>query len=261
LRYSLQDTVTYLRNLLTGNLGSYWRASGRSRVAVPVTTVLMETYFKSLGLLLAALAVASVLGACLGALSAYWEDTAASVGLLAVSLLGVSMPTFFAALVLQVAEIMWYQRTGMRLVPVGGFGWDSHIVLPALVLATRPMAQVARITSVAMTEASHQDYVRTAWAKGIPPGRVWADHVLPNAVVPILTAVGVSLRFSLGSLPVVEYFFGWPGLGAALLTAIRGRHASLVITLALALALTFMVTNLLLELAYRLLDPRLRQAQ
>jgi ABC-type dipeptide/oligopeptide/nickel transport system permease component len=76
--------------------------------------------------------------------------------------------------------------------------------------------------------------------------------------VSILTALGVSLRFSLGSLPVVEYFFGWPGLGATLLTAIRARQVNLVITLALALGLTFMFVNLLLDLAYRMLDPRLR---
>jgi peptide/nickel transport system permease protein len=77
-------------------------------------------------------------------------------------------------------------------------------------------------------------------------------------LVPILTALGVSLRFSLGSLPVVEYFFGWPGLGATLLQAIQMRHANLVITLALALGVTFMLVNLILEVSYRFLDPRLR---
>jgi ABC-type dipeptide/oligopeptide/nickel transport system permease component len=153
---------------------------------------------------------------------------------------------------------MWYRRTGIRLVPVGGFGWDSHLILPALVLATRPLAQLARITSVSLSEAAHEDFVRTAWAKGLPIRRVWGDHILPNALVPILTALGVSLRFSLGSLPVVEYFFGWPGLGATLLYAIRIRHTNLVITLALALGVTFMLVNLLLELGYRLVDPRLR---
>jgi ABC-type dipeptide/oligopeptide/nickel transport system permease component len=110
-----------------------------------------------------------------------------------------------------------------------------------------------------LSEAAHQDYVRTAWAKGLPARQVWGEHVLPNAMVPILTALGVSLRFSLGSLPVVEYFFGWPGLGATLLDAIRMRHTNLVIILALALGLTFMLINLLLELAYRFLDPRMRE--
>jgi peptide/nickel transport system permease protein len=109
-----------------------------------------------------------------------------------------------------------------------------------------------------MSEAAHQDFVRTAWAKGLSPRRIWADHVLPNAGVSILTAIGLSVRFSLGSLPVVEYFFGWPGLGATLLTAIRARQLNLVVTLALALGVTFMLVNLALDLAYRWMDPRLR---
>ena len=138
-------------------------------------------------------------------------------------------------------------------IPVGGFGWDSHIILPSLVLATRPLAQLARITSVSLTEASREDYVRTAWAKGLPTRHVWGDHLLPNALVPILTALGVSLRFSLGSLPVVEYFFGWPGMGATLMEAVRARNTNLVITLALALGISFMLLNLGLDLAYRLL--------
>jgi peptide/nickel transport system permease protein len=176
------------------------------------------------------------------------------------TLLGISLPTFFTALVLQVIEITWYQRTGVRLVPVGGFGWDAHLVLPALVLAARPLAQVARITFLSLSEAADQDYVRTAHAKGLPSRQVWAEHIMPNAAVPILTSLGVSLRFSLASLPVVELFFSWPGLGSTLLTAIRSQQTNLVISLALALGLTFMLVNLLLELATRALDPRLRMA-
>jgi ABC-type dipeptide/oligopeptide/nickel transport system permease component len=211
-----------------------------------------------MGLLLFSLLFAAILGVGTGILTARWEGNPLSLGLSTIALLGISLPTFFTALLLQVIEIRWYQRTGIRLVPVGGFGWDAHIVLPALVLAMRPLAQLSRITFNALSEAAHQDYVRTAWAKGLPGRQVWGDHILPNAAVPILTALGVSLRFSLGSLPVVEFFFGWPGLGAALLTAIRARQTTLVITLALALGLTFMLINLLLDLAYRWIDPRLR---
>lgn len=255
---AVRDTQAFLRGMFSGNLGTFLRGSGRSRVAVPVTSVVLDTYVKSMGLLLVSLVFATVLGIGAGMLAAYWEGSPLSLGLLTTTLLGISLPTFFTALLLQVIEITWYQRTGVRLVPVGGFGWDAHLILPGLVLAMRPLAQLARITFVSLTEAAHQDYVRTAWAKGLTSRQVWGRHILPNAVVSILTALGVSLRFSLGSLPVVEYFFGWPGLGATLLNAIRMRHTNLVIALALALGLTFMVINLILELAYRLLDPRLR---
>ncbi len=255
---ALRSTPTYISSLLRGRLGSVWRGTSRHQVAVPVLSVLADTYVKSLGLILFSLLIAAILGAGAGTLAAIWEGSILSTGVVTATLLGISLPSFFTALLLQVVEIMWYRRTGLRLVPVGGFGWDAHMVLPALVLAARPLAQIARVTCVSLSEAAHQDFVRTAWAKGLSPKQIWGDHVLPNAAVSILTALGISMRFALGSLPVVEYFFGWPGLGATLLTAIRARQFNLLVTLALALGLTFMMVNLVLDLAYRWIDPRLR---
>jgi peptide/nickel transport system permease protein len=256
---AIRDTASFLRNLPAGRLGVVYQTMGRRRVPAAVSTVVADTYVKSMGLLLISLVFAAALGITLGSLAAYWEGSPLSLTLLTSTLLGVSLPSFFGALLLQVIEIRWYQGTGMRLVPVGGFGWDAHLVLPALVLAARPLAQVARITFASLSEAAHQDYARTARAKGLHPRQVWSRHVVPNAAVPILTALGVSLRFSLGSLPVVEFYFGWPGLGASLLSAVRAQQFNLVAALALALGLTFMVINLMLELGYRAVDPRLRQ--
>ena len=259
VRQSFSDAAHFWAQLFSGNLGTVTQRVGRRQVYVSVSSVLLDTYTKSMGLLTASMLLAVTLGIGLGVLSAIWEGSPLSLLLLNTSILGTSMPTFFLALLLQVIEITWYQRTGVRLVPVGGFGWDSHLILPALVLCVRPLAQLARITLVALSEVAHQDYVRTAWAKGLAPSSIWAGHIVPNAMVSLLTAIGVSLRFSLGSLPVVEYFFGWPGLGARLLDAISRRQAGLVIPLALALGLTFMLINLALEVAYRMADPQLRE--
>lgn len=253
-----RDTLSYLRRIPSGDLGTTYRTVGRRRIPVAVSSVLGDTYVKSMGLLLVSLVMAALVGAAAGIAGAVWEGSAFSLAVLTSTLLGVSLPTFFAALLLQVLEIQFYQRTGTRLVPVGGYGWDRHLILPALVLAARPLAQISRITYLSLTEAAGQDYVRTARAKGLPGRTVWLEHILPNAAVPILTSLGVSLRYSLGSLPVVELFFGWPGLGAGLLTAVRSQQTTLVISSALALGLTFMVVNLLLELANRAVDPRLR---
>jgi len=258
LARALREARSYLSNLFRGTLGSVYRGTGRNRVAVPIVSVVADTYVKSLGLILFALLIAATVGIVAGALAAVWEGSILSTSVLTATLLGISLPSFFTAVLLQVMEIVWYRRTGVRLVPVGGFGWDAHIVLPALVLAARPLAQIARMTAVAMSEAAHQDFVRTAWAKGLSTKQIWGGHVVPNAAVSILTALGLSMRFSLGSLPVVEYFFGWPGLGATLLTAIQGRQLNLLVSLALALGMTFMLVNLLLDLAYRWVDPRLR---
>lgn len=254
------DTLSFVRRTASGDLGVTYRAVGRRRVPVAVASVVADTYVKSMGLLLVSLLVASLVGVATGVLGAVWDGSPISLALMTASLLGVSLPSFFVALLLQVLEILFYQRTGTRLVPVGGFGWDTHLVLPALVLAARPLAQVARMTYLSLTEAARQDYVRTARAKGLPGSSVWTEHILPNAAVPIITSLGVSLRFSLGSLPVVELFFGWPGLGASLLTAVRSQQMTLVMSSALALGLTFMGVNLLLELVNRVADPRLRVA-
>lgn len=256
-----QDSITYLRNAAEGDFGLASQGRGRSWRQVPVEQVLADTYTKSLGLLVLALGAATVTGVAGGFLAAVRERSPLAAVAMTATLLGVSTPTFFTALLLQIAEIRFYNTAGFRLVPVAGFGWDAHLVLPSLVLAARPLAHIARVTLVSVREVLDQDYVRTAVAKGLPNPLVWGRHALGNAAVPILTGIGVSLRFSLSSLPVVEYFFSWPGLGGTLLTGIQTRQSSLVVTLALALGFTFMVVNLTLDLAYRLIDPRLRRRE
>ncbi len=252
-----KDSIDYLRQLSQGDLGVAWQGRSRGRSVLPVTTILARTYVNSLALLLLALGVAAILGIGAGFYAALHERSALAQGAMVATLLGISTPTFFVALLLQVAEITFYNRAGFRLVPVAGYGLDSHLILPALVLAARPLAHVARVTLVSMREVLEQDYMRTAVAKGLPDPLLWGRHALRNAGVPILTGLSVSLRFSLGSLPVVEYFFDWPGLGAALLSGIREQQPTLVVTLALALGITFMLVNLVVDLIYRLLDPRL----
>jgi peptide/nickel transport system permease protein len=251
-----ERTVAYLEQAVRGDLGTTFRGQGRNRTAVPVATVLAQTYVNSMGLLFLALLIGGGLGVGTGLVAALHEHSPLALGTMLLTLLGISTPTFFAALLLQVAEIAFYNATGVRLVPVGGFGWDTHLVLPVLVLAARPLAQVARVTLVSLREVLEEDYVRTAIAKGLPNPILWGRHALRNAAVPILTGLGISLRFALGSLPVVEYFFSWPGMGATLLSGIQQGDASLVVTLGLALGLTFMLINLALDVIYRLIDPR-----
>jgi peptide/nickel transport system permease protein len=169
------------------------------------------------------------------------------------------VPSFFAALLLQLAMIRWAQAFGRPLVPIGGFGWNERIILPVLVLSARPVAQIARVTFVSLSEALEQDFVRTAHSKGLTPRQVMNRHVIRNAAIPILTTVSTSLRFSLSSLPVVEFFFGWPGLGFTLLKAISRQDDNLTVALVLCLGTLFILVNLILEVSYRLIDPRLRE--
>ena len=249
------NTRAYLQQLSQGDLGLVEQGT----ILVPTVEVLRQAYVNSMGLLLAALAGAMLIGGTLGALLVLTRLGRITMPVLTLTVLGISTPSFFAALLLQQGEILYLAETGKRLVSIAGFGWDlEHMLLPLLVLMARPLAYLTRAVYLNLRRVMEADFVRTARAKGLSLGRTVNVHVLRNAAVPVLTALGVSLRFSLGSLPVVELFFGWPGLGNALLQAVNSRQAVLAVTLALALGMTILVTNLLLDIIYRLIDPRLR---
>ena len=258
-RYAIEETVRYVQKLSHGDLGTMLILRGRRGIRTAVGYVVADTYPKSMGLLLISLFAATAIGLPIGVSAAVHRRSVLSLGTMTLTLLGVSLPSFSVAALLQIAEIYWYRSFGFRLVPVGGFGWDAHLVIPTLVLAARPLAYLARIAYMTVSEILDQDYIRTAHSKGLYRSRVMADHAYSNAAVPILTGLGVSLRFSLGSLPVVEYFLGWPGIGAALLDAIRNRQDVGVAGMALVLGFTFMMINLLLDVLYRYVDPRLKE--
>jgi dipeptide transport system permease protein len=144
---------------------------------------------------------------------------------------------------------------------MAGFGWDfEHMFLPVLVLAARPLAYLTRAAYLGLSRVMQEDYIRTAFAKGLEMRRTVGVHAIKNVAVPMLTALGVSLRFSLSTLPVVELFFDWPGAGIQFLDAIGRGDAGLVVSLALIFGLTFLTINLLLDILYRLIDPRIREA-
>ncbi|MBU0490662.1 MAG: ABC transporter permease [Chloroflexi bacterium] len=253
---ALAQSGDYFVQLFQGNLGNT-----TGRYVRPVGEVVADAYPKSLGLLAVSLGIALVLGIAFGIISAIKRHSQLSLLVFVVTLLGISTPSFFAAVLIQIVAIRWYATTGNQLVPLGGFGWDIHIVMPALVLAARPVAQVARVTFVTLSEILEKDYIRTARAKGVREFWVLNKHALRNAAVPVLTALGVSLRFSLSSLPVVEFVFSWPGVGFMLLRAIGSGDLALATGLSLSIGITFMVIETLLELSYRIFDPRLREAQ
>jgi len=219
-------------------------------------------------------------GISLGILAALWIVVAVArwAGFLpfltlTTAILGISVPSFFLAVFFQDLVIRAYRLSAqVRILPVGGFGWDLHLVLPALVLMARPLAQISRVTFTTLSRLLEEDFVRTARAKGVPALQVNMRHIFRNAAVPIATAVAVSIRFSLSSLPVVELLFSWPGIGYAFFQGIsrtyRGDYQlaflhsppAVNVAILLMLGVTFILVNLGLELLYRALDPRTREA-
>lgn len=251
-----KDTREYLSTAFFGELG--YVSNGYEQV--PIKDVLRVSYVNSMGLLLASLAVSSLGGFVIGIFLALTKHRRLILPALTFTLLGISIPSFFAAILLERGEILYLRTFGHRLVNISGFGWDfEHMLLPMLVLAARPIAYLTRTSYISLSRIMDQDYIRTALAKGLTRNLTISHHALRNLAIPVLTAIGVSLRFSLASLPIVELFFRWPGIGSQLLRAIDARQTNLVVTLSLVLGLTFLIFNLLLDISYRFLDPRIRE--
>ncbi len=257
---ALSSSFKYVSDLLNGQLGDTTVASvlGPRGTPRPISELVAEAYPKSMGLLLLAVLVGSIIGITLGAISALKQHSKVASVTWGLSLAGISTPSFFLAIFLQLAAIAVYQNTNVQVAPMFGFGWDNHLLLPALVLAARPLAHTSRITFSSLSNVLDQDFIRTAYAKGLRGSSILGEHALRNAAISILTAVGVSLRFSLSTLPIVEAYFGWNGAAYLLLNALFRGDVYAATTLLLVLGATFMLINLLLDLAYRFIDPRLR---
>jgi len=253
-------TVDYLKGLPHGDLGVI-ASDHRAIAGTPVLDDLGRALPKSLGLLAFALMLATLVGLILGINASFRRANRLSGLLLFGSVLGTSTPSFFAAMLLILFAGWLYQTTGKQMVPISGFGWDAHLILPALVLAARPAAAVTRLSYNAMVEILESDYIRTAKGKGLIQPQILRRHVLRNAGVPILITVAVSLRFSLAILPIVEYLFNWPGIGLRLLKSIEIQDTIAVVGMTLPLILLFVLVNLLLEVLYPLVDPRLRTSE
>ncbi|HEY75491.1 MAG TPA: ABC transporter permease [Thermoflexia bacterium] len=252
---ALGATVDFFGGLLRGDL----------RYALG--TVLTTTYPASWRLLLTGVGVATILGVVAGGLAAAWRRSPFALPTLTLTVIGISIPSFFLALLLQVIDIRFYQRTGVGLFPAYGISLHRTqsllpaMVAPALVLAARPLAHITRVTFVTLSDVLERDFIRTARAKGLRETVVFRRHALRNAGVSILTAILVSFRFALGSLPVVEVFFSWPGVGQAMLEGILKGDAQQVAALGLSIGVTFLLLTLLVDLFYRWIDPRLRASE
>jgi peptide/nickel transport system permease protein/oligopeptide transport system permease protein len=228
---------------------------------IPAFKLVLDTLFISAGLLFVSLGVALIVGVALGTTAAISKRKIFSTFIVLLSTLGISTPSFLLAMLFWVANIQVHRTFNITVLPSTGFGWDAHLIMPALTLAMRPLAQIAQVTYISLTDIVQKDYVRTAYSKGLQARLVYSRHVLTNALIPILTTLGTSLRFSLASLPVVELFFYWPGIGLTLLQAIDKGMSAFVIDLILSLGFFFLLVNLTIETFFPLIDPRLRSTE
>ena len=255
IKLAWQRSSVYISSLLKGEISFKISQPGLSGI----DTGEGNAFFNSMVLLAIALCGSVLVGLPLGAFAALTKHKRLVTPLLILVLIGISTPVFFSGFLLQQIEIFYQFFFGHSLVSVAGFGWDiDHMLLPILVLSARPIAYLTRHSFIAIDRIMKENYIQTAYGKGLGQRYTIIVHALRNVAIPILTAIGVSLRFSLGSLPIVEFLFLWPGLGLRLLQAINNREAAVVVTLVLMLGLTILGINLLLDITYRFVDPRIR---
>lgn len=259
-----EQYLRYVGRLLTGDLGFSY-AQRR-----PVLDVVLERAGATALLTGTALALATLFGVLVGALAARrpfsWLDHAIGAG----SLVGFSVPVFWLGqiFILVFAVLLgWLPAQGMVSLRADPAGWGRvldiarHLVLPATALSLRQVAMTARLTRASLLEVLARDFVRSARAKGASGLRVLWGHALPNALLPVVTFVGYNLGFLLAGSALVETVFGWPGLGRLLYDSVFTRDYPVLLGIFLTVSVTVVVANILTDLLYAYLDPRIRLAR
>jgi len=248
----------WLQQVLTGNLGQSLFTSQ------PVLDEILERFPNTLLLTVSAILLAILFGMPLGIIAATRRGTVVDSASMVVSVVGWSMPNFWIGLILVIIFSVW-----LRWLPTGGMyeimameksvgDLARHLILPAFTLAVSHMAYVARFTRSSLLESLSQDYVRTARAKGLSEWTVVMRHALRNSLIPIISVLGVSIGHLLGGAVIVEAVFSWPGLGSMMVQSISNRDFPLVQGAMLFAASVFIFVNLIADLLYAVVDPRIR---
>lgn len=219
----------------------------------PITELLAERLPATLELAAAALLVTLIMAVPLGLLAAARHDTAWDHGAMAFSLLGVSIPNFWMGPLLILVFAL-----GLGWFPVSGREGAGAVVLPALTLGSSLAAILARMIRSSVLEVLGEDFIRTAYAKGLSRRQVLIRHALPNALLPVITILGLQLGTLLAGAVITETVFSWPGIGLLTIEAIQLRDYPVVQACVLVIALTYVLVNMLTDLLYALIDPRIR---
>ncbi|ASJ53000.1 peptide ABC transporter permease [Brevibacillus formosus] len=265
----------YMKNILSGNLGESLQTNA------PISDEIMPYLAATTELTIVSMLIAVFIGVNAGILSAWKQNSWFDYCAMLIALVGVSMPIFWLGLMEQwvfAQELKWLPSVGRDnsrnpveaithfyiLDTMMAGHWDQlwevikHLILPGIALGTIPMAIIARITRSSMLEVMRADYVRTARAKGLTQFWVVYKHALKNALIPVLTVIGLQTGLLLGGAVLTETIFGWPGVGRYIVTAIGNRDYPVIQSGILVIATIFVLINLLVDLLYAYIDPRIK---
>lgn len=242
--------ATWMGRLLQGNLG---RSYHQQR---PVMEVVAERFPATLRLAVAATLIAVTLGLTMGIAAALRPGSAPDHLLMGAAVIGISTPVFWLGLMLSLLFAVW-----LGWFPVSGYGDGAfaNLVLPALTLGALHTGTIARMTRSSLLEVIRQEYIQAARAKGLAELAVIGKHALKNALIPVLTVIGIGLADLLVGAPLTETVFAWPGLGRMLVAAVGQRDLPVVMGAVLVFAVIYVLGNLLVDLAYLVVDPRIRR--
>ena len=246
----IEQFLGYLVGILSGDFGLSFRFA-----SVPVIDVVSTGLAISPILALAALSLALPLGIILGTFAALRRNTMADTSIIFVLVAGISIPNFAMS-----AFLVYLFAIKLGVLPVAGWGTIDKAILPVVVLAIPPTAYIARLSRTYMLEVLQQDYIRTARAKGLPERLVIYRHALRNTLVPLLTTVGIIFGGLLSGTFVVEIIFNIPGLGSMAIQSIFARDYPVTMTIVLLFTCFYAGINLIIDLLYGLIDPRIRLA-
>ncbi len=242
----------YMGQILRGDLGRSYILEEN------VSDIIAYRFPRTLELMAGGLIVGLLIGIPAGVIAAQKQYQWADHVLMVISLIGVSVPIFWLALLAQL--FLTQSKYGIALFPVAGYedGSVIHMILPSLVLGTNLSATLARVTRSAMLEVKGQDYIVTARAKGLAERVILVRHQLRNALIPIITVIGLDIGYLLGGSVVTETIFNWPGLGRAVVPAIERRDTPVILGILIFGAFLFIIINLLTDLIYALINPLIR---
>ena len=251
----------YVGDVASGDFGTSYRFNE------PVTSLIGDRIWPTILLVTTALLFAIVIGVLVGVFTARRPESPVSHGVTVFSLVGYSMPVFWTGYLLIIAfasNVRWFPVAGMRDVRFEGNRFEEwldiahHLVLPALTLGLIYLAQYSQLSRASMLEVLQSDYVRTARAKGLAERKVVYKHALRNAVIPVITIAGLQFGALLSGALLVETVFNWPGLGRLAADSVFQRDAPVLLGVLICSAVLVVVINILTDVVYRMIDPRIR---
>lgn len=239
----------YVGKAVQGDLGT------SIRTGEPVTKIISDRFPATLTLTIAAMVFAIIIGLPAGIVSATKQYSLVDNAFMVMALVGISMPVFVLGLILLLIFVSFF-----HIVPGTGYGDGQliYLVLPAITLGTIPMAIISRMTRSSLLEVMRSDYIRTARAKGAKERTVVFKHAFKNAFIPVITVIGNNFATLMAGAIITERVFNWPGIGSATISAIEQRDLPVVMGLVFFMAVIFVLVNLVVDISYVFIDPRIK---